>query len=335
VDGLNAKPNRADRSSPDPSDSGGRSLPSQSQPTRSGGSEQTLERYTSPWQPSTEEWKKHAGCPRCSCLVGRGLYTTVMRFIPIRCRCWSCHFCRKKNLSILQARILEGQPERFLTLTTRPLDRETPRECYIRCRPAVSRLFAELRRRYGEIEGVIVLETTKKGYPHWHCLIRGSYIPQSEISQLWHRFSGAFIIDIRRIKGKKDALIYSTKYILKAANQPQERRLGRLYSFTRNYSIAIRASPKDRNWVWERCRTHVLEELRCLRAGWNIVQVASGWEAHPRDEKVRAAEESCRIMRLNRYLMERDIAEKNEKLARTMNEPRPPPEPKTMSLPLE
>lgn len=115
-------------------------------------------------------------------------------------------------------RIISGlqRPGRYrlLTLTSSP---EAP--------PDINHswdiLCKRLRRR-GLVKAYIkVVEFTKAGRPHIHCLFRGSYIEQSLLSEMWASIHNSPIIDIRQVhashRDRQASASYLSKYLCKAS----------------------------------------------------------------------------------------------------------------------
>lgn len=70
---------------------------------------------------------------------------------------------------------------------------------------------------YRGILAVVECKKTTQGwfYYHIHCIIDGSYVPQTQISQDWKECSGFPIVWVERIRSPQRALKYVLKYILK------------------------------------------------------------------------------------------------------------------------
>jgi len=167
-----------------------------------------------PEAPSTD-----AGCPTI-CPVATPatalLVDTDDRHLLFRgCRRWSCPVCGKLKRYNLIRRIIEAKPNRFMTLTTKPAEHETPEDLYARTAKFIPRLFQKFERQSKtKTEYLRIVELTKRGYPHYHFLLRGPWWDQSAISRCWQSMTGAFIVDIRRVKGPK-LIAYVAKYTTK------------------------------------------------------------------------------------------------------------------------
>ena len=191
-------------------------------------------------------------CPRTSSMKGFHASTGRIRFIPLRCKCWTCEHCARINKYNLEQKIASGKPDRMITLTCRPEPDRTPKEIHDRARKKIPILFARLRKEFGEIEYAAVLETTTKGMPHWHILCRGDYIPQAAIKKHWNQLTGNFIVGIEKIRSAKSVQSYIVKYLAKDFEKHKTERLGRLISFSKRYLSPTRVTITESGWVWER-----------------------------------------------------------------------------------
>lgn len=142
--------------------------------------------------------------------------------LPLYCRKWDCPDCGKFQRRRLRRRLIAGTPDTFATLTTNPNLFTTPEAAFKQASLAINRLFKVLRRHYPRrrIEYALVWETTKKGWPHAHILLRAPFIPQAFLSRTWERLSGARIVDIRRLRNEGEAAAYVTKYVTKDPSVP-------------------------------------------------------------------------------------------------------------------
>ena len=137
--------------------------------------------------------------------------------IPIRCRRWSCEFCRERLKRNLVDRIKTTSANALLTLTCNPTRYPTPEDAFHGLSAATSLLVKRLRRYAAPhpVEYLLVWEVTKAGWPHAHILLRSPYLPQRMISKAWQELVGAVIIDIRGVKTTEGAMEYVAKYLAK------------------------------------------------------------------------------------------------------------------------
>ncbi len=149
-----------------------------------------------------------------------------------RCKRWSCPHCGPRRIAHLTKKTVDAKPNKLVTLTVRPKMYDHPREAYDKTRKAVSKLTHKIRNEGKEWEYLRVLEVTKKGWPHYHLVVRGDYVKQQWLADEWYKLSGAWIVDIRRIKKQSEAASYVMKYLYKQKSVPwTDRRV----SFSRNF----------------------------------------------------------------------------------------------------
>lgn len=195
------------------------------------------------------------------CPKARTIYKwdNVSRILSIRettCGTYACGFCIRSRVARIRARTLEGKPTHFLTLTTRPLTDESPKQCHDRVRPDISRLYQFARDYAGHFEAATFLELHRSGYPHWHALCRTGFIPQHKLSTQWNDLTGFPIVDIRRIRNETTAAKYVTKYITKSIQRQVHRRLGRLVTWTRHYLLREETNPHPATTPWQYFNSH-------------------------------------------------------------------------------
>lgn len=136
---------------------------------------------------------------------------------PLYCNCWSCDLCAPRRSKRLAREAAEGKPNRFITLTVRARDDggQTQRaRDLVRAWRTVCKL---IRRRDGKrsLEFLAVFERTHRGEPHLHILVRSGYIDQRWLSAVMGRLIGAPIVDVRAVKGSRQAARYVAKYAAK------------------------------------------------------------------------------------------------------------------------
>ncbi|MCL6547128.1 MAG: hypothetical protein K6T61_18085 [Bryobacteraceae bacterium] len=108
-----------------------------------------------------------------------------------------------------------ARPNRLITLTCRPSDHATPRAAFDALRRQVSVLARELRASLGEFEYLRVLESTARGWPHFHLVARSPYVHHSRLSAAWQRLANAPVVDIRKINDPNHTVRYIVKYLSK------------------------------------------------------------------------------------------------------------------------
>jgi len=153
------------------------------------------------------------GCEYAATITGFSLALQEWVLIQVRCKRWGCSHCGQRKMSSFGHRVANAQPNRFVTLTVWTEAYETPRIAYDKTRRAIGQLSRKLRKEFGEFEYFRVLEVTKKGWPHYHLIVRSPYIPQQTISDYWARLARSKIVDVRKIRRPSDIYRYVVKYL--------------------------------------------------------------------------------------------------------------------------
>jgi len=154
-------------------------------------------------------------CESAKTLVGYSEELSRWCVIQIRCKRWGCRHCGERKMTHYAWRCQDAKPNRLVTLTVNNPLWETPRQAFDETKRQVTALAVRTRRLYGEFEYFKVLEVTKKGWPHYHLIVRSKYIPQHYLSDLWNELTGAPIVDVRKLKKSKDVFFYVMKYLAK------------------------------------------------------------------------------------------------------------------------
>lgn len=171
-------------------------------------------------------------CPSASTIVGYSLALKSWVVIQNRCKRWGCSHCGPRKIAHYGRKVANAEPNRFVTLTVWTEAYENPRDAYDKTRRSLSKLSVRIRKRIGEWEYFRVLEVTKKGWPHYHLIVRSPYISQAELSSLWADLAQSKIVDIRKIRNKFDTYKYLVKYLGKQFKIPwTDRRV----SWSRNF----------------------------------------------------------------------------------------------------
>lgn len=154
-------------------------------------------------------------CPVADTLTAYSLTLGRRVYLQLRCKRWSCPHCGPRRIAHVTRRVVDAKPNKFVTLTVCNDLFESPRDAYDRTRRHVTTLSRKIRSTVDEWEYLRVLEVTKRGYPHYHLVVRGGFVDQSWLSQEWDRLTGAYIVDIRKIKNMSHATSYVMKYLYK------------------------------------------------------------------------------------------------------------------------
>lgn len=164
-------------------------------------------------------------------------------FAVVGCSCRS-RFCKRCGISRgldLRHRVvnwsvaMDWRNPQMWTFSIDPELFDSPEAAYLHVRESrvFSLLMRELRRQ-GHVDSpeyFVVLEFQKNGWPHWHLLLDGAFVPWSRVVQLWNRhvpegrvasrcgLGSVFYTKKGKFKSAENAVNYVTKYVIK---NPQE-----------------------------------------------------------------------------------------------------------------
>lgn len=136
---------------------------------------------------------------------------------PVKCRRWGCPNCTEWRQNCLMARAMEGKPNRFITLTCRRDQYESP----LAAAKAMSRAWATIvlrwrrLKKYHKCEYFVIFEPHQSGWPHMHILWKGHWIDQRWLSQQGSELLNSPVQHVSKIKDGKSAAYYVTKYFSK------------------------------------------------------------------------------------------------------------------------
>jgi len=200
------------------------------------------------------------------------------------CKSWNCPTCRPKRRSQLLAKCASGHPTRLITLTVNPSHGESPEQRLRLLSRAWRVCVKRLRRRYGQssIDYLAIVEKTKHGEPHLHILARCPYIPQPYLSAVMKELIDAPIVDIRRIKSARNAILYVAKYVTK---EPERIGTAKRYWSSITYEIDQSEKP-TKNTNRDFPYTVSPFTLAKLARAWND----AGWRIASADEDSFTAE---------------------------------------------
>lgn len=149
------------------------------------------------------------------CLVKQENRSTTI--IPLRCRCWTCEECAPLRQAQLVQEGLSGQPNIFITLTSRYIAGGSPDAAARRLAWAWRIIRAEFLRAHGKnsLPFLCVFEKTKQGWPHLHIIGRCQWIDQAWLSKRMGRLTGSPITYVERPPGQYKVAFYISKYLAK------------------------------------------------------------------------------------------------------------------------
>lgn len=167
-----------------------------------------------------ENYRSLITCPHAGTIEAWSRTHNCDIILALTCRRWGCKWCGPRRAKRLAYRCDEADPNRFITLTVANDLHESPRAAYDATRRKLGDFNKLMRKELGGFEYMRVLETTAKGWPHYHLVARCGYIAQARISTIWATLTGAKIVDIRKIHKKQDVMKYVLKYLCKQTHVP-------------------------------------------------------------------------------------------------------------------
>jgi hypothetical protein len=196
--------------------------------------------YPAPFLVQPANLRYGAVCDKARTLLATEVETDRHYVIGLTCKRWGCRPCAQHKIRVLAAKTALAAPNRLLTLTVDPKNYQTPREAFEHTAVYVPELMRALRARFGELEYLRVTEVTRKGFPHYHLLLRSAYIPHPVVQSLWRKYTGATIVDIRQVNKSFRCYLYLCKYLSKMhALEWTERHV----SYSRHFFLATQ-NPK-------------------------------------------------------------------------------------------
>lgn len=154
-------------------------------------------------------------CPHAQTLEAYSPQFGCTVWIALPCKQWSCRFCAEQKIKRLSIKTEAAKPNRLLTLTVDPSLWENPRAAFDGTRRKVPECMRHLRTRFTSVEYLRVTELTRRGWPHYHLMVRSPYIPHAVVKSLWTKLTGALIVDLRQIDKKLNCYNYLVKYLSK------------------------------------------------------------------------------------------------------------------------
>jgi len=167
---------------------------------------------------SQQFWHIHAWlgvCPSAQTMVADDVDRHQQLIYALPCNQWSCRHCALRKTKALAFRTEAAAPNRLCTLTVDPSLYATPRESFDATRRKLPEWIKRMRTKFGEVEYLRVTEVTKRGWPHYHLLIRSGFIPHAVARDEWFLLTGASIVDLRQVKKSFRTYSYLVKYLTK------------------------------------------------------------------------------------------------------------------------
>lgn len=153
---------------------------------------------------------------------------------PVKCKRWGCPNCNDWRTKCLQARCIEGKPNRFITITCRAGQFGSPEANAQAISKAWATVVLRWRRlnKWHRCEYICVFEPHLSGWPHLHILWRGHWIERAWLSTNMASLLNSPIVHVSKIKGAKSAAFYVAKYFSK---EPEKFGKSKRYWTSRNW----------------------------------------------------------------------------------------------------
>jgi hypothetical protein len=179
--------------------------------------------------PHPATFKNYQCCPWATTVVVRDVETGYPSLRPVTCKRWGCSYCAPRKIRKLAFLTNGAKPNRWIRLGVNPALHTTPEDAWRSTSPKLPELCKRIRKERGECEYLRVCEihegTTRynelkepgkaKGFPHYHALLRSSFIPQKDLSAIWGELTGAPIVYIAKIDQTFSSFRYMVKYLTK------------------------------------------------------------------------------------------------------------------------
>lgn len=138
------------------------------------------------------------------------------KFVPIFCNSYFCPECAEKKRKAIIERFEKFRHKdswRFLTLTLRNTGTNTA-ENLKKFSGYFNNFMTTIRKKNPGIKYLSVIEIGKSGNVHAHILIN-RYLQQTQVSGLWEKASGSYIVHIEKVYNAQSCKQYISKYISK------------------------------------------------------------------------------------------------------------------------
>lgn len=173
----------------------------------------------------------------------------VHHAVSLKCRSWGCPDCAPDRRRQLIAKGISGQPNKFITLTSKRDRSKTPVEAareLVQAWRHIARLYRK-EHAGAKIEFIAVFESTKLGWPHLHILARCLYIGQKWLSEQMDKLTGSPVVWIEAVSGQKKIASYVAKY---AGKEPHKFATLKRYWQSHHYEID-KPEKRKSNSTWQ------------------------------------------------------------------------------------
>jgi hypothetical protein len=149
---------------------------------------------------------------------------------------------------------------------------DNPELAWLSTSPKVPELIRALRKRFGHVEYLRVVELTDKGWPHYHLMVRSDYLPQKVVAKIWEELTAAKIVDIREVRQFFNSFQYLVKYLTKLHRVDWT---DRHVTYSRSFfPVSITRTTNPAEWTLVQApEIHPLKYLEHVLAGRTLLQV--------------------------------------------------------------
>lgn len=214
--------------------------------------------------------------PYCetSTLVKHSPARTTIR--PLKCKRWTCPRCVEDRQRRLIREAMGGSPNKFLTLTMRPLEGASADRMALELANCWRKLRRQLMKTHGlkRLPFMAVFERHGSGMPHLHIALRSGWIEIDEVIDYMWEHHRSHKQDIRAVDNPAKIGGYVAKYM---AKEPEKFRWSKRYWKSRDYELDHRWKKKPErppgwwNQVFHNGLIAVIDMYR--RKGWRPVRL--------------------------------------------------------------
>lgn len=165
--------------------------------------------------PNPASFKNYSCCPWAKTLIAEDHETLRPVLLSVTCKRWGCAYCAPRKIRRLAFLTQGAAPNRWIRLGVKPEKYGTPKEAWEDSSPKVAECFRKIRSSIGECEYLRVCELHASGFPHYHALLRSSFLPQRMLSKIWGSLTEAPVVWIAKIDQTFSSFRYLTKYLTK------------------------------------------------------------------------------------------------------------------------
>lgn len=165
--------------------------------------------------PHPSVWKNYQSCPWAKSILAIDPETGDLVLCPVTCKRWGCPYCARHKIRKLAYLTHGAQPNRWIRLGVDPKLYDSPKQAWEKTSQMLPEACRIIRKERGECEYLRVTELHQSGYPHYHALLRSSYIPQRLLSETWGKLAGAPVVWIAKIDSSFSSFRYLVKYLTK------------------------------------------------------------------------------------------------------------------------